>query len=198
LRLWAVLFFPINWAIPAGTLLGFATGLYVAAWVALILTVRGSRKQLLLPLGFVLVAALPAVQQLLIGADLEKARLVYLPSAGFCLLAASVISMAAPKLGYFAGFAGFAILAFHLTALLHNLTAWESAAAKSKIVCEAVSKCSNPASVVGLPRSVDGVYFFANGLPECIRMERAKQPDVPLHSCSLSWNSAAGELKGTE
>jgi hypothetical protein len=61
-----------------------------------------------------------------------------------------------------------------------------------------VSKCSNPASVVGLPRSVNGVYFFANGLPVCVRMERAKHPEEPLHSCSLSWDSAAGGLRGAE
>ena len=200
LRLWAVLFFPVNWATGGGAWMEIATVVYAATWAALVWAIRGSRERLLIPLGFVLAAALPPVQQLLIGADLEKARLVYLPAAGFCLLAASAVSMVGPRLGWGAGFV---ILAFNLAALLHNLTGWETAAAKSRIVCEAVAACSNPASVQGLPRSLDGVYFFANGLPECVRMERAQevrrgQPDLPLHACSLAWDGATGALRSTQ
>jgi hypothetical protein len=195
LRLWAVLFFPINWTAGAGAWLEIATLVYAAAWAALAWTVRGSRERLLIPLGFVLAMALPAVQQLLIGADLEKARLVYLPAAGFCLLAASALSMVRPGLRWGAGVA---FLAFNLAALLHNLGGWETAAAKSRTVCEAVAACSNPASVAGLPRSLNGVYFFANGLPECVRMEHTRKPGQPLHACSLTWDAAAGALRSAE
>jgi hypothetical protein len=197
LRLWAVLFFPVNWALNAGAWLGLATALYAAAWATLIWAMRGPRERLLITLGFVLAMALPAVQQLLIGADLEKSRLVYLPSAGFCLLMASAVSGAGLRSAKRWG-AGLAILAFSLMALEHNLTGWETAAAKSKTVCQAVAVCSNPASVAGLPRSLNGVYFFANGLPECIRMERAKHPDLPMHACSLAWDPAAGALRSTQ
>jgi hypothetical protein len=197
LRLWAVLFFPVNWAISAGIWPRIATALYIAAWGAIVWAIRGARVRLLIPLGFVLAMALPAVQQLLIGADLEKSRLVYLPAAGFCLLAASAVSGAglgpAKRWG-----AAFVILAFNLTALEHNLTGWEDAAVKSRTVCRAVAECSNPASVAGLPRSLNGVYFFANGLPECVRMERAKHPDLPTHSCSLAWDPATGALRSTQ
>jgi hypothetical protein len=65
-------------------------------------------------------------------------------------------------------------------------------------VCEAVAACSNPASAEGLPRSLKGVYFFANGLPECVRIERAKQPDLPQHVCSLAWDPATGALRSTQ
>jgi hypothetical protein len=193
LRLWAILFFPINWALTgtAGARIWLATALSVAAWATLACTIRGNRERLLVPLGFVLATALPPVQQLLIGADLEKARLVYLPSAGFCLLAASVVSMSRPR---FRWVTGCALLAFNLAALEHNLTGWETAATKSKHVCEAVAACSNPASVDGLPRSLNGVYFFANGLPECVRIERNRRPDQPLHACSLAWDPATGAL----
>ena len=199
LRLWAVLFFPINWTLHwttgAAAWFVIVTLLYALAWVALVWTICGSREHLLIPLGFVLTMALPPVQQLLIGADLEKARLVYLPSAGFCLLAASVVSMAGPRLKWGAGFV---FLAFNLTALLHNLTGWQDAAAKSTAVCEAVAWCSNPASVQGLPRSLNGVYFFANGLPECVRMERARKPDQALHACSLAWDPETGALRSAQ
>jgi hypothetical protein len=94
--------------------------------------------------------------------------------------------------------AGLVALAFNLAALEHNLTGWENAAAKATAVCHAVVECSNPASVPGLPRSLDGVYFFANGLPECVRMERAKQPDLPMHVCSLAWDPATGALRSTQ
>jgi hypothetical protein len=83
-------------------------------------------------------------------------------------------------------------------ALQHNLTGWESAAVKSKRVCEAVASCSNPASVQGLPRSLNGVYFFANGLPECVRIERAQKPDLALHACSLAWDADADALRSTQ
>jgi Dolichyl-phosphate-mannose-protein mannosyltransferase len=194
LRLWAVLFFPINWSIGVRLSLISMIFLYAAAWLALVLAIRGGRERLLLPLGFVVVMALPPVQQLLIGADLEKARLVYLPSAGFSLLAASAVTMVERKLRWFAGFA---MLAFSFAALEHNLGGWETAAAKSKTVCEAVALCSNPASIQGLPRSLNGVYFFANGLPECVRIQREKQPDAPLHACSLAWDAATGSLGST-
>jgi hypothetical protein len=199
LRLWAVLFFPINWTTHFGVWVGIAILLNAVAWTALVWATRGSRERLLIPLGFVLALALPAVQQLLIGADLEKARLVYLPAAGFCLLAATAMSMVSAGLSNGTRLvAGVAMLAFSLTALLHNLNGWETAAAKSKTVCEAVASCSNPASVEGLPRSLNGVYFFANGLPECVRMERAKRPGLPLHACSLVWDAAAGALRSTQ
>jgi hypothetical protein len=194
LRLWAVLFFPINWAVGAGAWLEIATVVYALACVALAWAVRGSRERLLIPLGFALAMALPAVQQLLIGADLEKARLVYLPAAGFCLLAASAVSMVASSLKWGSGFA---ILAFNLAALQHNLGGWETAATKSRTVCEAVATCSNPA-VEGLPRSLNGVYFFANGLPECVRIEQARKPGQPLHACSLAWDPATGALRAMQ
>ena len=197
LRLWAVLFFPVNWAVGAGAWLRIAMAGYAVAWAVLIWSARGPRTRLLIPLGFVLAMALPPVQQLLIGADLEKSRLVYLPSAGFSLLAASVVSGSAIRLATRWG-AALAVLAFNLAALEHNLTGWEIAAAKATAVCQAITSCSNPASATGLPRSLNGVYFFANGLPECVRMERAKHPDQPLHACSLAWDPAAGALRSTE
>lgn len=195
LRLWAALFFPVNWTVRGGAWLAAAALVYASAWAALVWAIHGKRRRLLLPLGFVLAMALPPVQQLLIGADLEKARLLYLPSVGFCLLAAVAVSMAPPRLGWGAGLI---ILAFNVLALRHNLTGWQETAAKSKAVCEAVAACSNPASVQGLPRSLNGVYFFANGLPECVRIERERKPDLPVHACSLRWDPAAGELRSTQ
>ena len=160
LRLWAILFFPVNWSIPPGAALAVAMAIYLAAlvWMA---WRRVDRTQLVVALGFVLVAALPAIQQLLIGADLLKARHLYLPSVGFCLLVAAAVEQGRGKLRW--GVA-VAVLTFNLVALSHNLVAWESAARISKSACVA--------AVEGLPRILNGVYLFQNGFSECVQMER--------------------------
>jgi len=188
LRVLAILVFPVDWAVSTSVWLWIALFTYAAVWTAVALRTRAS----LLPyVGFVLAAAIPPVQQLLIGADLEKARLLYLPSVGFCLLAAAAVETAVPKLRFAAGIA---MLVFSLAALTHNLDVWETVAGKSKTVCEAVTACSNPESVTGLPRSLEGVYFFANGLPECVRLQRSQNPGLPQHACSLAWDDRAAEL----
>ncbi len=190
LRLWAVLFFPVDWAAGARAWLVTAAVVYAAVWVAVAMTARARRAGL--ALGFVLAAALPPVQQLLIGADLEKARLLYLPSVGFCLLAAAAlegmrIEARIP--------ASFGMLAFSAIVLMHNLSVREAVAGKARTVCEAVASCSNPEAVRGIPGSIDGVYFFANGIPECVRLERNQHPDGPQHACSLAWDEKARELR---
>lgn len=192
LRSWAILFFPVNWTTGVGAGLSIATILYGAAWMALPWSPAGARSQLLVPLGLALAAAIPPVGQLLLGADLEKSRLLYLPSVGFCLFAASATGMAAPRIRTMAALA---MLAFQFIALRHNLGTWEDIAAKSKTVCEAATACSNPNDVTGLPRSIDGVYFFANGFPECVRFQQASHPEIALHTCSLAWDPRTQELR---
>ncbi len=192
LRLWAILFFPVNWSANVTAPVVIAAIACAAAWIALAWASRGSRPRLLLPLGLTLAAAIPPVGQLLIGADLEKSRVLYLPSAGFCLFVAAAAQMAAPKVRVGAAVA---ILVFQLTALRHNLAIWENVAAKSKAVCEAAIACSNPESVSGLPRTIDGVYFFANGFPECVRFEQAQRPEIAAHSCSLAWDTQSRKLR---
>ena len=187
-RMWAVLFFPVDWAWTPGMWMAAAALVYVAAWAAVVWRARPNRKLLLMALGFTLAAALPPVQQLLIGADLEKARLLYFPSVGFCLLAAAAVDGAGPKLKVAAMAA---MLLFQAAALEHNLGAWEYASAKAATVCEAAAACPNPPS--GVPRTLHGVYFFANGLPECAAMHG--QAGAPVRACSLRWDGEREELK---
>jgi hypothetical protein len=191
LRLWAVLFFPVDWDWPVGAWVAVAAVVYVAAWVVVLWSARPGprldRGLVWMGLGFTLAAALPPVQQLLIGADLEKTRLLYLPSAGFCLLVAAAVEGAGAKVRVAAMGA---MLVFHAVALEHNLGAWEYAAGKAERVCEAVSRCSNLPS--GVPRTLRGVYFFANGLPECAGMRRG---EGPVQACSLKWDAEGEELK---
>ena len=65
--------------------------LLVLAYLAALVWLAWNKTQagrLILPLGFIVIAALPPLQQLLIGVDLQKARYLYLPSVGLCLLMA--------------------------------------------------------------------------------------------------------------
>ena len=187
LRLWAVLFFPVDWAgsgnaVAAGRAGGLRGGVGGDG-------VDGARRKRWSPAGIGSAAAIPAVQQLLIGADLEKARLLYLPSVGFCLLAAAAVEMSAPKLR--AG-AGAAMLAFTLAALLHNLSIWERVAGKSKTVCEAVAACSNPAAVTGLPAVSKGCTSSPTGCRNaCGWSVRRRQRRRSMRARSLGMRPAA-------
>ena len=125
---------------------------------------------------------------------------------GFCLLLAA----AATRLNAPSRWAvSIAVLAFHTAALVHNLSAWEYASEKAKSACAAAAVCvAGPQSrigVIGLPNSLNGVYFFANGFPECVSMQRNYEPveaelmeaapEAGKFSCVLRWDSTANELR---
>jgi hypothetical protein len=207
LRLRAILFFPINWTVTPEPILGMVTVIYLGALLWLF-TARVPRTQLLVPLGLVLAAALPPAQQLLIGMDLQKSRLLYLPSVGFCLLVAAAAEHLRP---FSKRAAAIAVIAFHLVALGHNLSAWEYASGKTMAACSAVAAClKGPAdkiAVSGLPGSLKGVYASANGFPECVAMQSharpaqveqpdgRQTPDQAAYACVLSWDPSTDTLR---
>ena len=86
------------------------------------------------------------------------------------------------------------LLAFQLGALEHNLAIWQQVAEVSSAACEAAVRCSNPEAVRGLPRTLDGVYLFANGFPECVRLLQLDKQQNELHECSLSWDAASRSI----
>jgi hypothetical protein len=195
-RIWSVLFFPINWTISPGIVLAVLVGVYAVALAALF-SLRAPRRRLLFAVSFVILAALPAYSQLLIGIDLEKSRVLYLPSIGFCLLLAALAENAHPKLR--AGIAT-AVILFHAAALLHNLSAWDQASRVVRSACIGAATCPDRLTVVsGLPRTINGVYTFANGFPECVamqgagarapvRLEAGESAAMP-NECRFRWDS---------
>jgi hypothetical protein len=187
LRLWAVLFFPINWSHQPGLVFGIVMVFYLVALVWL-LKAQVAWSDLLLPIGFLLVLALPPLSQLLIGPDLQKARFLYLPSVGFCLLLAAMAQHLKTKSQWVVSIA---IVVFNLAALLHNMTAWEYASQKARAACSVAAKCATVVS--GVPGSLNGVYFFANGFPECVEMQQ-KRAGGPQSSCVLTWDANTDEL----
>jgi hypothetical protein len=187
LRLWAVLFFPINWSQQPGLVFGIVMVFYLVALLWL-LKAQVAWRDLLLPIGFLLVLALPPLSQLLIGPDLQKARFLYLPSVGFCLLLAAMVQHLKTRSQCVVSIA---IVVFNLAALLHNMTAWEYASQKARAACSVAAKCATVIS--GVPGSLNGVYFFANGFPECVEMQRNGDTGSQS-SCVLSWDPNTDEL----
>ncbi len=146
--------------------------------------------------------SLPALQQMCIGADLEKSRQLYLPSIGSALLLGVLGQDLRARPALYA-----AILGFQAAALWHNIDLWKYAAAKSRPACAAAAACarqSGRALIIGMPRSLNGVYFFANGFPTCVESElgapaqiemRTTDPQQEGNACTLSWDSATDTLK---
>jgi hypothetical protein len=218
-RIWAVLVFPLDWnatsALTPGFLVCAAMVAYLGA-LAWMTTARVVRRGLIAPLGFVLLASIPPLQQLLIGPDMEKARYLYLPAAGFCWLLAVVLEALGPLA---ARAAGAAILLFNLAAIGHNLAAWHFASRQAHSACIAAASCARDGDhrllAIGLPRTVRGVPLFAWGFEECARMEMGPLEkgdsltvvlrDTPAsaaptdesagYACVLEWDPVTSELR---
>jgi hypothetical protein len=196
LRLWAVLYVPINWSREPELWLGVLT----AGYLAVLMWVAARRRQgpsLLFPVGFVLLAALPPLEQLLIGSDLQKSRELYLPLVGFCLFFAGAVDR---MTGRGRWIVPAVVLAFNFAALQHNVTIWQRVGATAERTCAAASRCSNGSklSVRDLPGSIDGVYFLGVGFPECIGLQTHSAPPsvevVGSGASDLTWDNDSQAL----
>jgi hypothetical protein len=196
LRLWAALFFPINWSVEPGGFQALAIVVLIVS-LGLLATSRARRAQLLFAIGFVLVSALPPLFQLLIGPDLQKSRLLYLPSIGFCLMLAVAVEGLAGRLRWIVPGA---ILCASLVMLEHNLDAWQYASGKAKSSCVTAAQCmgpSNKLTVGPFPGSLRGVYFLQNGFRECVEIQRNGAPvevEFTAESPAARWDPATDEL----
>lgn len=193
-RMWAILFFPVNRELGAGWWLAALTTAYTAALILLFLS-RAERFKVGVAVGIAILTAAPAVSQLAIGPDLEKSRVLYLPSAGFCLLAGALVGNARMRTGVAA-----IMILFQGVALWHNLTGWGKASEMVKSVCKAAAECAERKGAMpmvrGLPRVWRGVYTFSNGFAECEEMNRsAKSAPVESTGCQFVFDDASGTIK---
>ena len=178
LRLWAVLFVPVNRAISLEIILEvlLAIGALGILWAAVS---RVNRQRFLMPLALTLLAAIPVAPLLLIGPDLEKSRYLYLPSAMFAMLLVVVMEASDQR-----WIIATAALAFHIAALEHNLKAWEHASAKAESACAVVAQFPQSREakikIVGLPQTLQGVYFYGNGFPECVELRNPNHATLIL------------------
>src|SRR5579883_1269880 len=187
LRLWAVLFVPVNWSIHPGWIFLLLFAAY-AAVLLISAPMVFPRRRIGIPAALLLAAALPAFSRLAIGSDLAKAHNVYLPSAGFCLLLGTILDRrwAASAI----------VMVFSVAALEHNLNAWKTASEKAASACQAgaqaVRSSSGSVAVVGLPHILNGVFFFHNGFPECVALRTGADPARVLLRDRMS-----GDLRGS-
>ncbi len=171
LRLWATLFFPINWTEPAQWWLWIALALGIAGYAAIGLRGMRDRRMLALLL-FTFVAALPVQQLLLIGPDLEKSRVLYLPSAGFALFLGAALETLRKSEWRIP--AALAIICFQTACLEHNLITWRGVANVAERACDSVAASlqgnQRTVTVLDLPNVLRGVYFFHKGMPDCLEV----------------------------
>jgi len=199
LRIWAALFFPINWSTEPGRWLAALMIAYIAALLWLIRG-RPARTQLAFGLGFAAVAVIPPLHLLVIGPDLANSRALYLPSVGFCLLLAAAIDGLENRSRWIAACT---IFAFHAASLHHNLNAWQHASDRARSACAVAVKCpgSRTEEITDspLPGSLRGVPFFANGLQDCLELHRgAGGAARPAGKFGLVWDHGAAEARCEE
>ena len=197
-RMWSILLFPLNWSIRPEWPIGIGSVLFLAALIYLARQ-RLARAPLFFSLGWVMICALPPLHLLLIGSDLTKSRYLYMSLAGFCLL----LGACAAKLPGRARWAGILVLCgFSFAATRHNLEAWRYASDHALTSCSAVARCTKDRAriqAVHLPRTLNGVWFFANGFPECVDMQHESgavpPPASESSSCRYDWNPVRHELR---
>lgn len=164
MRIWAILTIPVNWSTPLEVyaIAGLAAGL--AAYM-LLPSARAARKDVCFAVAWTVICALPGIQMLLIGSNLLNARLLYLSTLGFgLLLACAVETLPRMRLA-----TGMALVVFFVSALQHNLTIWAGTSELARQTCAAAAAGDANARPSG---EKNGVWFFANGFPECVAMRR--------------------------
>ncbi|HLJ14571.1 MAG TPA: hypothetical protein VKV15_08760 [Bryobacteraceae bacterium] len=173
MRLWGLLYFPINWSYPPEWWLVAAMAAGFAAVICLVFFSRADRRTLWFATAFTIIASLPVAHMLLIGSDLRGAVHTYLTSIGFCLFLAAVIDGMPAR--FLSRVAGTAILLFQFAMLSHNLTIWDRTAQLADRACQMLAReaaqSNRPIIVENPPLILDGVPFFTNGLTECIGMK---------------------------
>ncbi len=208
LRLWAVLFIPVNWSVTPNPALrlGFVVLLLGVLGFAACASLRPRRLALLA--AFTACAALPAISLLLIGTDLAGARILYLPSVGAALLWAS-IAESVPNRKIAIALCSLLAL-FQLSALEHNEAVWGSVARMARQACVDAGAIlrhhpQGTLLALNLPRTRNGVYFLQNGFPACVAINAeldarriavgsSVPPPLKPNEDVVFWNDALGRL----
>ncbi len=182
-REWAILFFPINWSEPLGTLVWLALGVMLVLLIVLLFRPRANRLLLLAALTMTIAAALPVEHLLLIGSDLNGARVLYLPVLGLAFFWGVLIqgreTMKAQALVVFC------LIFFQTAALEHNLAIWREVASLGQQSCRFIaSQLINgkaPVAVQNLPAKWKGVYFLNNSFSACVLLNSGSKLHEPLN-----------------
>jgi hypothetical protein len=185
LRLWTALYFPINWSVQPGVLLVLLLALYIGAMLWLMLG-RPLRRDIWLGIGLVLATTLVPLHLLILDKDLQGSRMIYLASAAFSILLGVALNglraRARPVCALL-------IILFNWAALNHNLDIWQMVSHTAQLACNDASPCAGGSVtrmlVWQLPESIDGVYFFQNGFPQCLEAASGRKIEVELNRGSV-------------
>ncbi len=205
LRLWTALYFPINWSVRPGVLLVVLLAMYIGALLWLMRS-QPSLRDIWLGIGLVLATTLIPLHLLFLDKDLLRARMIYLASAGFSILLGVALAGLRPKAR---GICAAVILLFNYAALTHNLGIWQRVSQQAQEACEDAAHfagvSANRMLVQQLPESLDGVFLFGNGFPECLEaaagrkievdLDRGKAPPPSGGQVVLRWNQQTEQLE---
>jgi hypothetical protein len=173
-QFWLPLLAPINWAVTPGLIIKILLCMFYVMLGYIAVTAKRVERSTLYFLAAVVVSLIPPLHLALVGRDLQGSRVLYLGSVFFCMWLANL-----PHGRLLMIFA----IAFSTLELRHNLAIRSDVAKAGELACFEGTKAAqnNPAgiSVYGLPRSVDGVFFFANGFPDCVR-SASKNPGISV------------------
>jgi hypothetical protein len=133
--------------------------------------------------GWVLAAVLPVFSLFYVGPQLEGARYLYLPAAGFTMLLALVMGITLDRIvprsrAVTIGLVTAALVVPVLPAIRSDIGRWQAAAATRQHVLERVNDQADrwgctAFTVEGDADSVSGAYVFRHGLTEALARERA-------------------------
>jgi hypothetical protein len=206
LRLWTVLYFPINWSVHPSVLVVVLLAAYVGAMLWLMSSIP-SRRDILLSIGLVLVTTLIPLHLLTLDKDLQGGRLIYLPSAAFAVLLGVALNGLRGRRIRFVCL--LVIILFNWVVLNHNLDVWDEVSHRAQQACNDAAVCAGSSAthllVWQLPGSMDGIFFFANGFPHCVEAALGRKVEVELnqdssppqsnHQVVLLWNSKQRHLE---
>jgi hypothetical protein len=119
------------------------------------------------------IAVMPAIHLALIDDTALGSRILYLPAVSFCALLGCMVGSLPNTRAR--GALLFVVTAGFSLGLLNNLKAWYVAANAADRVCTAAAENGLPPDPP--PRRVNGVFFFANGFPECVEMKQEMARD---------------------
>ena len=172
-RLWALIFFPINWAPDTTRSVQISMLIFVVALGAIAFSTRANRLRLLGSLALIVAASLPVQHLLLLESDLAGARLLYLPVLGLAVFWATILEAHTANAHGRYGIA-LAVLGFYLCCLESNIAVWTRVAGMAQLACQSFGQTvaigEGKVEVLALPVKHDGVFFLSDAFPDCVEM----------------------------